>query len=148
MFSVIRGRSGMWRHRSIDFLRAGMAASILSLCPGLTSAMAAKDEVRCGWFDNPSPGNATLYDRDGEWTVAMQGGHQAEGDWPPNFAPAHYVKSRNASYGYGCACFTATFDKAEHVVIAIKLSSSRDLKTCRSDQKLKQLEEKIQINPR
>ncbi|WP_199778785.1 DUF4087 domain-containing protein [Methylobacterium sp. 285MFTsu5.1] len=86
--------------------------------------MTPKDEVRCGWFDNPSPGNATLYDRDGEWAIAIQGGHQAKGDWPPNFAPSQHVKPGTASYGYGCACFTATFDKAEHSVIAIKSSIS------------------------
>ena len=42
--------------------------------------------TRCGWFSNPTPANASLYDRDGEWVIGVQGGHQAEGDWP-DFGP-------------------------------------------------------------
>ena len=41
-----------------------------------------KSEMRCGWFSNPTPGNASLYDRDGEWIIGVQGGYQADGDWP------------------------------------------------------------------
>ncbi|HRB21197.1 MAG TPA: DUF4087 domain-containing protein [Nitrosomonas sp.] len=39
-------------------------------------------EKICGWFDNPTPANAWLTDHHGEWTIAVQGGYQAEGDWP------------------------------------------------------------------
>jgi Protein of unknown function (DUF4087) len=35
--------------------------------------------VRCGWFDNPSPSNAWLHDRDGAWSIGIQGSHQAKG---------------------------------------------------------------------
>ncbi|WP_342165044.1 DUF4087 domain-containing protein [Methylobacterium sp. SD21] len=128
----------MKRHRQWGVLGCAIAASGLSLSPGL--AAAAKDETRCGWFDNPSPGNASFYDRDGEWTIAIQGGHQAKGDWPPTFPPAQYVKAGTGSYGRGCACFEASFDAAEHVVVAIKAARSRTLKECRADRKLKEIE--------
>ena len=39
-------------------------------------------ELRCGWFENSSPSNASLTDRDGEWTISIQGGYEAKGDWP------------------------------------------------------------------
>lgn len=43
-------------------------------------------ETRCGWFSNPTPANIWLYDRDGEWTIGVQGGYQVEGEWPwPQF---------------------------------------------------------------
>jgi hypothetical protein len=31
-------------------------------------------ETRCGWFSNPTPANIWLYDRDGDWTIGVQGG--------------------------------------------------------------------------
>jgi hypothetical protein len=49
---------------------AGWAATL-----ALASAAPAEAVQRCGWFDNPTSGNAWLYDRDGEWTVGIQGGH-------------------------------------------------------------------------
>lgn len=39
-------------------------------------------ETRCGWFANPTPANAWLLDRHGQWTIGLQGGYQAEGNWP------------------------------------------------------------------
>lgn len=54
-----------------------MAAVAATLSFGLAAAddAADKTELRCGWFDNPSPANATLLDGDGEWIIGMQGGH-------------------------------------------------------------------------
>lgn len=56
-------------------------------------------ETRCGWFVNPTPANASLYDRDAEWIIGVQGGHQAEGDWP-EFGSGQWVKT-NGNYGHG-----------------------------------------------
>lgn len=64
--------------------------------------VAAISETRCGWFSNPTPANASLYDSDAEWIIGVQGGHQADGDWP-EFGAGQWVK-RNGNYGYGCAC--------------------------------------------
>jgi Protein of unknown function (DUF4087) len=86
---------------------------------------------RCGWFENPTPANAWLTDRDGEWTVAVQGGQQAEGDWP-RFTRARWVRT-NGHYGYGCACLTVEVNAPERVVTRIVKASSRPLRTCRRD---------------
>jgi hypothetical protein len=38
---------------------------------------------RCGCWDN-SPGETTLTDSEGEWTVRIMGFYESEGDWSPN----------------------------------------------------------------
>ncbi len=41
--------------------------------------MTAKNyETRCGWFDNPTPANYSLYDKDSEWIIGVQGGYQVD----------------------------------------------------------------------
>jgi Protein of unknown function (DUF4087) len=52
-------------------------------------------ETRCGWFSNPTPANASLFDRDGEWIIGVQGGYQAEGDWP-DFEPGQWGGDQRA----------------------------------------------------
>jgi hypothetical protein len=72
------------------FFGSAMAHSMYSaLCTAVFLSAASHvlslhvaEENRCGWFSNPTPGNAWLEDRDGEWTVGIQGNHEAEGDWP------------------------------------------------------------------
>ena len=68
-----------------------------------------KFENRCGWFENPTPGNAWLTDKDGEWLIGAQGGYQAEGDWA-EFSDDQWVKT-NGYYGYGCTCMQVTVDR-------------------------------------
>lgn len=92
--------------------------------------------VRCGWFENPTPANAWLTDRDGEWNIGVQGGHQAEGDWP-EFKPPHWVRT-NGNYGYGCACMNVQTKPEAHRVIKILSSSTRTLRSCREDPLLKE----------
>ena len=92
-------------------------------------------ETRCGWFSNPTPANASLSDRDGEWIIGVQGGHQAEGDWPA-FGPKQWVKT-NVNYGYGCACLRLRVNRETHEVIEIESSRARPLSVCRRDRKLK-----------
>jgi hypothetical protein len=102
-----------------------------------------KFETRCGWFDNPSPGNIWLHDRDGEWTIGEQGRYQIEEDWPwPVFKPNEWVKT-NGDYGYGCVCINAKVDKKTHQVLKIKLVRVRPLAACRQDPALKKWEESI-----
>lgn len=93
-------------------------------------------ETRCGWFSNPTPANALLYDKDAEWIVGVQGGHQAKGDWPGEFKDSQWVKT-NGHYGYGCACMSMHVDKKSHYVLEIKSASVRPLSACRQDQALK-----------
>lgn len=96
----------------------------------------AKPETRCGWFSNPTPGNAWLLDRNGEWLIAAQGGYQAEGDWA-DFKPSQWVKT-NINYGYGCSCMTVTTDKKTRRILTIKSATARPLSVCRKDKRLKE----------
>ena len=95
----------------------------------------AQAETRCGWFDNPTPANASLLDREDEWVISVQGGHQAEGDWP-SFGPKQWVET-NGHYGYGCACMRLRVDRETHHVLAIESARARPLSACRRDRALK-----------
>ncbi len=79
---------------------------------------------RCGWFSNPTPANAWLLDREAEWTIAVQGGAQAEGDWP-TFKPSQWV-STNRSYGYGCACMDVVADAEKREISEIKSARAQN----------------------
>ena len=95
----------------------------------------SKPETRCGWFSNPTPGNAWLYDRDGEWTIGVQMGYQAEGDWP-DFSPKQWIET-NVHYGYGCACLKVRVDRETKRVIKIESARARPLSVCRRDRALR-----------
>src|SRR5262249_11570441 len=99
------------------------------------SSNADKAENRCGWFSNPTPGNASLYDNEGEWIIATQGGHQAEGDWP-NFTKNQWVET-NGHHGYGCACLRVRVNRETTEVIEIQHATARALSACRRDPALK-----------
>ena len=99
-----------------------------------TSAL-EKTEMRCGWFSNPTPANASLYDRDGEWIIGVQGGYQADGDWP-DFSGKQWIET-NVHYGYGCACMKVSVDRATEKVIKIESSKVRPLSACRRDRALR-----------
>ncbi len=102
----------------------------------LPPTAARKTETRCGWWENPTPSNVWFSDKDGEWTVSIQGGYQAEGDWA-EFKDNQWVKT-NGNYGYGCACLDVTTDKAERNILTIKNARARPLSACRKDKKLKE----------
>ena len=91
-------------------------------------------ENRCGWFHNPTPNNASLTDRDGEWVVSTQGGDSAEGDWPV-FTDAQWKKT-NGHYGYGCACMKVVVDRSDQRVLRIASAVAKPLKACREDRTL------------
>lgn len=94
-------------------------------------AAVRKAETRCGWWSNPTPQNVSLFDRDGEWIVGIQGGHQAEGDGP-DFKDSEWVNT-NGHYGYGCACLTAVLDPRSHEILRIRAAHARPLSACRRD---------------
>ncbi|OYD50062.1 hypothetical protein CBY09_12555 [Acidovorax kalamii] len=99
-----------------------------------STSRAAPLENRCGWFHNPTPGNATLTDRDGEWVISTQGGASAEGDWPV-FTDAQWKKT-NGHYGHGCACMKVVVDRSEQRVLRIASATAKPLKACREDRAL------------
>jgi len=117
-------------------IAAGLVSGHPSEHPGWGSDVSVeKSERRCGWFSNPTPSNASLFDRDGEWIISVQGGHQADGDWP-DFGPKQWIET-NVHYGYGCACLQLQVNHETHEVIAIESAKARPLSACRNDRKLK-----------
>lgn len=94
-------------------------------------------QTRCGWWDNPTPQNASLLDRGGKWVVGVQGGYQAQGDWP-DFKDTQWVAT-NGHYGYGCACLDAILDPRKREIIRIRAAHARPLSACRQDPALKGL---------
>ena len=112
------------------------------LIPGIISFFsivvipAKAAETRCGWLQNPTPANWYLKDKDGNWTISVQGGYQAGGmDNIPPFKDDQYVKT-NVNYGYGCACLNVVTDRNRMRITAINGGEQLPLSTCRQDQKL------------
>src|SRR5918911_1096626 len=101
-----------------------------------TTTAAIQFEKRCGWVSNPTPGNAWLDDRAGQWISGTQGGHQAQGDWP-DFKPSQWVRT-NGNYGYGCACMQVKVNRETREVLEIKSAYARSLQACRRDRSLKE----------
>jgi hypothetical protein len=125
-------------HRLKRISCCALAALLLLLsiaADGRTTA-APQEQTRCGWFYNPSPNNASLIDRDGEWAIAVQGQFDAKGDWP-EFKKSQWVSSGNASYGHGCACMRVVTDPDTHRIMSIASSTVKPLATCRRDKALK-----------
>ena len=100
------------------------------------SSSEGKFENRCGWFVNPTPANASLEDKDGEWIIGVQGGYQAEGDYP-EFDDKDWVKT-NVNYGYGCACMRVKVDFKTHRILEIASATTKPLSACRKDPALKE----------
>ncbi len=112
--------------------RAALAA--LGLLMGVAGAEAA--ERRCGWYENPTPGNHFLTDRDASWMMSAQGGFQARGmDLVPDFTTREWVRT-NGYYGYGCACMTVVVDVRERNVLRITSVEQLPLSRCRQDRAL------------
>ena len=100
------------------------------------ASVSDKFENRCGWFSNPTPANAWLEDKDGEWIIGIQGSYQAEGDYP-DFADDQWVNT-NINYGYGCACMKVKVDYKTHRILEIASATAKPLSACRKDPALKE----------
>ena len=93
-------------------------------------------EYRCGWLENPSPANYWLTDKDGEWTISTQGGHNAIGiEKLTDFPERDFVKT-NGGYGYGCACISSDVDNKNKKIINIYKFKILKLETCKLDESL------------
>lgn len=104
----------------------------------LLAAGPALAETRCGWIQNPTPGNWWLTDAQGEWTIGTQGGAQAEGmDLLPDFTAGEWVVTNGSSYGYGCACLEVTTERGNgQTITAIMDVDQLPLKRCTADSAL------------
>ena len=101
--------------------------------------------LRCGWLSNPTPANISLYDRDGEWIIGVQGAYQMPGDWDwPKFKPGQWVESNVGGHGYGCVCLHASVNPATHQIMAIKQSRPRPLSACRKDPLLQKWKDSLE----
>jgi hypothetical protein len=100
----------------------------------LSPSYSVAKETRCGWFYNPTPGNAWLIDRHGWWGIGTQGGFQATGIWP--ILPEQVNTNRN--YGYGCACMVVTTNKSSGRSRIVRIHSAKGLplRNCRTDKTL------------
>jgi hypothetical protein len=89
-------------------------------------------ENRCGWWDNSTPGNVDFSDKDGNWTVSMQGGYLAKGNW----SPSGEKESTNGNHGRYCVCLKAEFEKSSEKVVRIHSGKTKKLRDCLRDQLL------------
>lgn len=116
-------------------LRALVALALLA--PAVAQA-----ERRCGWFDNPTPGNLWLHDRDGEWTIAVQGMGGARGWDDFDYSPGEQV-STNRTYGLACGCLTGTTDRRARRVRTVTAFTPLPLRRCRADPALRGIERRL-----
>ena len=100
------------------------------------SGQVRKFETRCGWMDNPTPANYSLYDKDREWIISVQGGYHVEDFSAPDFGK-QWIDYFGRSYGYGCACFQMTVDKENSHALEIRKSYVKPLSVCRKDKALR-----------
>lgn len=109
--------------------------AILS-CLSLITLPANATETRCGWLQNPTPANWYLRDKDGTWTISLQGGYQAGGmDNIPSLNDREYIKT-NVNYGYACACLDVVADSDRMRITIIQRGEQLPLSTCREDPNL------------
>jgi hypothetical protein len=93
-------------------------------------------EERCGWLENPTPGNWWLKNSLGLWIISAQGGPYADGaEKLPEPTPNRFVAT-NGNYGYSCACVSGIFD--DHAQLLTRLDATRvlALSVCRDDKTL------------
>ena len=103
-------------------------------------AAPSRIENRCGWFNNPTPRNAWLNDKDGEWIIAIQGEYEANGNWNPSFDldnERKFVRT-GSSYGYGCICMKVESDLPTKKIRKVSSIKIKNLSDCRKDKNLKE----------
>ena len=118
---------------------AAIALALLLAATLNPSALAA--ERRCGWYQNPTPGNLLLTDKDGEWWITSQmqaNGPDAEGadDKAPQMDDRQYVRTQPNGYGYGCACLTVEVDRQARRITRVIAGQTVPLVRCKQDKAL------------
>ncbi|MDQ0135466.1 hypothetical protein J2T08_003387 [Neorhizobium galegae] len=98
-------------------------------------AFAHAAENRCGWIQNPTPGNWWLDDAEGTWVIRSQGSEdEPKGmDLIPDISERDYVRT-NGNYGYACGCMRVETDDV-HIVEILSFRQVK-LSQCRSDRTL------------
>ncbi|SIQ17654.1 Protein of unknown function [Rhizobium sp. RU20A] len=95
---------------------------------------AAAAENRCGYIENPTPGNWWLTDADASWTIGTQGSDAyPDGfDLVPDISAGDY-RATNGNYGYACACMSVDTDRADERITAIYSFKQIPLSRCEKD---------------
>lgn len=111
---------------------SGLTAALV-LCALPTLSQAA--ENRCGWIQNPTPGNWWLVDAEGMWPIRSQGAEdEPEGmDLIPDISEREYVRT-NGNYGYACACMRVETD--DERILEILSFKQQKLSQCKNDKSL------------
>ncbi len=121
--------------------RSLLLPAVLLAAFGATSTGAqGNSENRCGWYQNPTPGNHWLTDAARQWVIGVQGGAQARGiDRIPEAPQSRWVATHpNGSYGYGCACMRVRTDRRAGRITEIQSARSVPLAQCRRDRRLRE----------
>jgi Protein of unknown function (DUF4087) len=127
-----RANPNSWTRSGRRLAKAGVIVALI-LTASLRPVLA---EVRCGWLENPTPGNWWLKDAHGLWMISAQGGPYAKGvEKLPEMAPDRFVAT-NGQYGYMCACVSGTFDAHAQTVTRVDSARTSPLSACRDDQAL------------
>jgi hypothetical protein len=111
---------------------AALALVAAQFCAG-----AALAEIRCGYLNNPTPGNNWLTDGEGDWIMTTQGDDRDPGmDAIGDFSAREFVTT-NGAHGYACGCIDGAFDAKAMTVVKIERFRQKPLSACRKDKKLK-----------
>ncbi|WEZ83146.1 DUF4087 domain-containing protein [Rhizobium sp. 32-5/1] len=113
-------------------MRPLAAALLFSLTLAATPGLAA--ETRCGWLQNPTPGNWWLDDNQGMWVMRSQGDEDGPPgmDIIPDISERDYVAT-NGYYGYACACMSVETDASEKKITEILSFRQLPLSKCEND---------------
>ncbi len=110
---------------------------LLALMLILASSPTYAAERRCGWVQNPTPGNWWLVDRIGEWTIMTQGetGPKGMDQNMPDMSTNGWVET-NGPHGYGCGCMTVETNRKTMRITRIINATPIPLRKCRADRAL------------
>ncbi|TRL37434.1 DUF4087 domain-containing protein [Rhizobium straminoryzae] len=116
---------------------ATMTAAAGLVLATLLAGQADAAEKRCGWVQNPTPGNFWLDDREGSWTILTQGDRaEPEGiDALPDLSAGEFVET-NGHYGYACACMSVETNRTEMRITRINSVQQLPVAKCRNDRTL------------
>lgn len=95
-------------------------------------------EKRCGWLENPTPGNLWLIDAESDWTISIQGAgfiDEDSIDKMPTIDDKEFVRT-NGHYGFSCACLNVKTDKVKSEIVKVYGGQQLLLKQCLEDASL------------
>ena len=93
-------------------MRMSRLALLFTLALLAFPQLASAKENRCGWIQNPTPGNYWLDDSEGMWVLMTQGSDEEPLGMEnfPDISTGDYVAS-NGNYGYTCGCIQAETER-------------------------------------